>query len=74
MFLFPPRGLEFTDSQGGDMRLFGTPGSPFARKVRIVLEEKRAVGAVWASRSGGRCLFVMPTDGDFSSIARAIKS
>mgnify|MGYP001585233155 CR=1 FL=1 len=23
------------------MRLFGTPGSPFARKVRIVLEEKR---------------------------------
>ena len=23
------------------MRLFGTPGSPFARKVRVVLEEKR---------------------------------
>jgi len=23
------------------MRLFGTPGSPFAREVRIVLEEKR---------------------------------
>jgi len=23
------------------MRLFGTPGSPFARKARIVLEEKR---------------------------------
>jgi glutathione S-transferase len=23
------------------MKLFGTPGSPFARKVRIVLEEKR---------------------------------
>ena len=37
-------------------------------------EEKRAVGAVWASRSGGRCLFVMTTDGDFSSITRAIKS
>jgi type III restriction enzyme len=36
-------------------------------------EEKRAVGAVWASRSGGRCLFVMPTDGDFSSIARIIQ-
>ena len=31
-------------------------------------EEKRAVGAVWASRSGGRCLFAMPTDRDFSSI------
>ena len=36
-------------------------------------EEKRAVGAVWASRSGGRCRFAMPTDGDFSAIARAIK-
>jgi type III restriction enzyme len=36
-------------------------------------EEKRAVGAVWASRSGGRCLFAMPTDGDFSAIARAIR-
>ncbi len=37
-------------------------------------EEKRAVGAVWASRSGGRCLFAMPTDGDFSAVARVIKS
>jgi type III restriction enzyme len=36
-------------------------------------EEKRAVGAVWASRSGGRCAFVMPTDGDFSVIASAAK-
>jgi len=36
-------------------------------------EEKRAVGAVWASRSGGRCLFVMPTEGDFSSITRAVR-
>jgi len=35
-------------------------------------EEKRAVGEVWASRSGGRCLFVMPTDGDFSTIAKAV--
>ncbi|MDA8239812.1 MAG: hypothetical protein M0Z67_05495 [Nitrospiraceae bacterium] len=35
-------------------------------------EEKRAVGKVWESRSGGRCLFVMPTDGDFSSITNAI--
>lgn len=35
-------------------------------------QEKRAVGAVWASRSGGRCLFVMPTEGDFSTIVRAI--
>ncbi|MDP1948858.1 MAG: DEAD/DEAH box helicase family protein [Nitrospirota bacterium] len=37
-------------------------------------EEKRAVGAVWASRSGGRCLFVMPTDGDFSVIDKAVVS
>ena len=31
-------------------------------------EEKRAVGAVWQSRSKGRCVFVMPTDGDFGVI------
>ena len=36
-------------------------------------EEKRAVGAVWASRSGGRCLFVMPTEGDFSVIKNAVR-
>lgn len=36
-------------------------------------EEKRAVGAVWASRSGGRCLFAMPTEGDFSTIAKIVK-
>jgi type III restriction enzyme len=34
-------------------------------------EEKRAVGAIWASRSGGRCLFVMPTGGDFLPITQA---
>lgn len=37
-------------------------------------EGKRAVGAVWASRSANRCLFAMPTAGEFSAIARAIKS
>jgi type III restriction enzyme len=36
--------------------------------------EKRAVGAVWASRSQGRCLFEMPTGGDFSGIMKAVKS
>ena len=36
-------------------------------------EEKRAVGAVWASRSGGKCLFVMPTDNNFTSIVEAIR-
>jgi type III restriction enzyme len=35
-------------------------------------KEKRAVGAVWESRSNGRCLFVMPTAGDFSSITRKV--
>jgi type III restriction enzyme len=37
-------------------------------------EEKRAVGMVWASRSSGRCLFIMPTEGDFSAIGRLVKS
>jgi type III restriction enzyme len=36
-------------------------------------EDNRAVGAVWASRSNGRCLFVMPTEGDFSAITNAVK-
>lgn len=35
-------------------------------------EEKRAIGAVWASRSGGQCLFVMPTDNDFSAIVGTV--
>jgi len=35
--------------------------------------EKRAVGAVWASRSAGKCLFVMPTKGDFSVITKAMQ-
>lgn len=35
-------------------------------------EEKRVVGHVWASRSGGKCLFTMPTEGDFSVIIRAV--
>ena len=36
-------------------------------------EDKRLVGAVWASRSGGRCLFAMPTAEDFSSIAQQLR-
>ena len=36
-------------------------------------QEKRAVGTVWESRSGGRCLFVMPSDGNFSAITDAIE-
>lgn len=36
-------------------------------------EEKRAIGAVWASRSGGRCLFEMPTDVDFSGVTKVVK-
>ena len=37
-------------------------------------EEKRMVGAVWAGRSGGKCLFVMPTDNNFASITEAIRA
>jgi type III restriction enzyme len=37
-------------------------------------EEKRAVGAVWESRSGGRCRFVMPTNNDFSPILKAVRT
>ncbi|MDZ4199372.1 MAG: hypothetical protein U1E27_08810, partial [Kiritimatiellia bacterium] len=36
-------------------------------------EEKRAIGAVWASRSNGKCHFVMPTQDDFSIIEKAIR-
>ena len=37
-------------------------------------EEKRAVGAVWASRSGGKCLFEMPTEEDLSTLTKKIRS
>ena len=43
------------------------------RYTDVDSEEKRAVGAIWSSRSGGRCLFIMPTEGDFSSIERILK-
>jgi len=36
-------------------------------------EEKKAIGAVWAGRSNGKCLFVMPTKKDFREINDAIK-
>ncbi len=36
-------------------------------------EDKRAVGAVWASRSGGQCLFTMPTGGDFYEISNVVQ-
>lgn len=34
--------------------------------------DKQAVGAVWESRSGGKCLFVMPSNGDFAAIKKKI--
>lgn len=37
-------------------------------------EEKRAVGAVWESRSGGRCRFVMPTRNDFAPITKVVRT
>jgi type III restriction enzyme len=36
-------------------------------------EEKRLIGTVWASRSGGKCLFVMPSDNNLAVIERAIR-
>jgi type III restriction enzyme len=33
--------------------------------------EKRAVGALWAERSGGRCIFVMPNGPDWSAVDAA---
>jgi len=36
-------------------------------------EEKRAVGAVWESRSSGRCLFIMPKGSDLEAIKSKIK-
>ena len=34
-------------------------------------EEKRAISAVWASRSGRRCLLEMQTDVDFSGVIKS---
>ena len=33
-------------------------------------EEKRSIGEVWASRSNGHCLFIMPTKDDLGAITR----
>ena len=35
-------------------------------------EEKRAVGGVWESRSGGKCLFIMPEGKDLDKIRQVI--
>lgn len=37
-------------------------------------EEKRAVGAVWESRSSGRCLFIMPKGFDLAAISSTIST
>jgi len=34
--------------------------------------EKLALGELWAQRSGGRCVFVMPKGRDFAAITRAV--
>lgn len=36
-------------------------------------KEKRAVGELWAERSGGRCLFIMPRGTDWSAITNCIR-
>lgn len=35
-------------------------------------EEKRSVGAVWESRSNGKCLFVMPEGKDLEAIRKKV--
>jgi len=35
-------------------------------------DEKRMLGALWAARSGGRCLFVMPSGNDFGEISKVL--
>ena len=37
-------------------------------------QEKRDIGTLWAARSKGRCLFVMPSDGRFDEIVKALKT
>jgi len=34
----------------------------------------KALGELWAKRSGGNCLFVMPTDKDYAAVQRVIAS
>jgi type III restriction enzyme len=36
--------------------------------------EKRAVGELWAERSGGRCLFIMPKGTDWSAIKAVVSN
>jgi type III restriction enzyme len=36
-------------------------------------EEKRLVGSIWESRSGGKCVFIMPKGSDLAAIASKIK-
>ena len=36
-------------------------------------KEKRALGELWAERSGGRCLFIMPKGKDFEAITALLK-
>ncbi|MFH2064733.1 MAG: DEAD/DEAH box helicase family protein [Pseudomonadota bacterium] len=37
-------------------------------------KEKKALGELWSLKSGGTCLFTMPTDKDYNAIHRAIRS
>jgi len=37
-------------------------------------KEKRAIGDLWAERSDGKCIFIMPNGKDFATIAKSIRS
>jgi type III restriction enzyme len=43
--------------------IYGSPDS----------EEKRIIGELWASRSKGKCLFVMPSGKNYSQISDLVK-
>ena len=34
--------------------------------------EKKAIGEMWAARSGGQCLFVMPVNRDWEAMRRCV--
>jgi hypothetical protein len=39
-----------------------------------VSKEKKAFDELWAARSGGTCLFVMPTERDYAAVFRLLNT
>ena len=51
----------------------GVVPSPKLKLLDQLRHQKRAVGAGWATRSAGQCLFVIPSEENFSTITTAFK-